>query len=56
MLIHSCLFEGSTGNSKLIIVLYLHDGLIAANKPEDLTVFISELKSEFKITSKRTDY
>ena len=46
-----CMFIRSTGNSKLIIVLYVDDGLVAANKPEDLIIFISELKAEFKITS-----
>ena len=51
-----CMFIQSTGNSKLIIVLYVDNGLVAANKTEDLSIFISELKAEFKITSKRADY
>ena len=50
------MFIPSTANSKLIIVLYVDDGLVAANKPEDLSIFISELKAEFKLTSKRAHY
>ena len=34
----------------------MDDGLVAAKKPEDLSSFRSELKAEFKITSKRADY
>lgn len=51
-----CMYFRIRNGKKLILVLYVDDGLIAAKDPDDLDAFISELKSEFKITSKDADY
>lgn len=51
-----CLFIRDKGNSKLILVLYVDDGLLAAKDLSDLSRFIEELKAEFKITTKEADY
>ena len=40
----------------MILVLYVDDGLLAADDKDDLDVFIKELQSEFKIVSKDADY
>lgn len=51
-----CLFVRKIKGEKLIIVLYVDDGLVAATKLEDLKQFLCELKSEFKITTRDADY
>ncbi|GAB0089493.1 secreted RxLR effector protein 161-like [Sergentomyia squamirostris] len=51
-----CMYFRVRNGKKLILVLYVDDGLIAAKDPKDLDDFIGELKSEFKITSKDADY
>lgn len=45
-----CLFYRIIGEDKLIVVLYVDDGLVAATKKSDIDVFLSELKTEFKMT------
>ena len=51
-----CLFIRESNNKKLILALYVDDGLIAATDTNDLKTFIEELKSEFKIVSKEASY
>ena len=45
-----CLFYRATGDEKLIVVLYVDDGLVAAQKKTDIDKFLCKLKSELKIT------
>lgn len=41
---------------KLILVIYVDDGLLAATDPREMENFIGELKTEFKIVSKKAYY
>lgn len=45
-----CLFISKTEGHKLMIALYVDDGLVACQDKKDLKHFLSELKSEFKVT------
>jgi len=45
-----CLFFNSSDGHKLLIALYVDDGLVAAQNADDLTKFLSELQSEFCVT------
>jgi len=45
-----CLFFNSSDGHKLLIALYVDDGLVAAQNANDLTKFMSELQSEFCVT------
>lgn len=51
-----CLFIREEGGKKLLVALYVDDGLIAATDEEDSRKFINELKLKFKITSKPASY
>lgn len=51
-----CLFLREKRGKKLMLVLYVDDGLVAGSDPIDIEDFIGELKSEFKIVSKSADY
>lgn len=51
-----CLFIRESNGLKLILVLYVDDGLIAASDKEDLKKFLQDLQAEFKITSKDASY
>lgn len=51
-----CLYIREHDNRKILLVLYVDDGLVAATNPEDLKLVISELKTEFKIVEKKADY
>lgn len=45
-----CLFYSVHDGHKLIIALYVDDGLVAAQNDDDLNMFLSELCSEFCVT------
>lgn len=45
-----CLFTRTRNNNKLLVIIYVDDGLIAGSNQEEIQVFIRELKQEFKIT------
>jgi transposase InsO family protein len=51
-----CLYIRERGGRKLILVIYVDDGLLAATDQREMEIFIEELKSEFKIVSKKADY
>lgn len=51
-----CLYIRERDGKKLILVVYVDDGLIGATNSQDLEVFLKELKSEFKIISKEAEY
>ncbi|KMQ83327.1 integrase core domain protein [Lasius niger] len=51
-----CLYIRERDGKKLILVVYVDDGLIGATDSQDLEVFLKELKSEFKIISKKAEY
>lgn len=46
-----CLFYRITKNDKLIITLYVDDGLVVATKKSSIEEFLSRLKKKFKITA-----
>ncbi len=45
-----CLFVNTSAGHKLLVCLYVDDGFIAAEDQQDLTHFLTELQSEFKVT------
>ncbi len=45
-----CLFYNAAEEHKLLIALYVDDGLVAAKNDEDLQRFLSDLKSQFEVT------
>ena len=45
-----CLFYSTTESHKLIIALYVDDGLVAAENKDDLEQFLLDLRSEFCVT------
>ena len=51
-----CLYVREKNGKKLILVVYVDDGLVAATDSQDLEDFLEELKSEFKIVSKKAKY
>lgn len=51
-----CLFIKEDGKSKLIVALYVDDGLIATNNTGMLQKFMDHLTTEFKITSKPASF
>lgn len=51
-----CLFIRERNDKKLILVLYVDDGLVGATDLQELNTFIQELRSEFKITAKEASY
>jgi hypothetical protein len=54
--IDPCLNIRERGGQKLILVIYVDDGLLAATDQREMKIFIEKLKSEFKIVSKKADY
>lgn len=50
------MFYRKRGEEKLIVVLYVDDGLVAASKKEDIKLFLSRLQEEFKITIEPIGY
>lgn len=51
-----CLFKRGEGKHKLILALYVDDGLIASASPEETDKFIKEMTQRFKITTKSGSY
>jgi len=51
-----CLFIRERNGAKVVLVLYVDDGLIAATHYKDLQEFLAQLKAEFKIVSKDATY
>lgn len=51
-----CLFVRQKGKRKMFFVLYVDDGLIAADDEQELQQFIDDLKNVFRITSKPASY
>ena len=51
-----CLFIRVNGDRKIIVALYVDDGLVASTHREDADQFITELEREFKITVKPASY
>ncbi|CAB0003770.1 unnamed protein product, partial [Nesidiocoris tenuis] len=51
-----CLFIREKDGKKLIVALYVDDGLVASNCKLEQDNFIEELKREFKITTKEASY
>lgn len=46
-----CLFYRNTEDDKLIVVLYVDDGIVAATKTSSIDEFLKKLEEEFEITS-----
>lgn len=51
-----CMFIRERGKEKLILVLYVDDGLVAGTNSQDIQTFLMELRSEFKIVTKEANY
>lgn len=51
-----CLFILERGKKKLLLALYVDDGIVAATDKDELSVFEEKLKSEFKIVTKPATY
>ncbi|XP_055912205.1 uncharacterized protein LOC129946147 [Eupeodes corollae] len=51
-----CLYMRERNEKKIVLVLYVDDGLIASTDQQELEIFIEELKTEFKITSNNASY
>lgn len=51
-----CFYIRENNGKKLLLVLYVDDGLIASSDAKDLEDFLKELRSEFKIVTKDADY
>lgn len=45
-----CLFVRTNNEKKLLIVIYVDDGLVAGTDEEEISSFVSKLKDEFKVT------
>ena len=51
-----CLFIFDRGSNKLLLALYVDDGIVAATDERELSEFAEKLKSEFKIMTKAATY
>lgn len=51
-----CLYMRERNGKKIILVLYVDDGLVASTEKSELDVFIEELRNEFKIVSKKASF
>lgn len=51
-----CLFTRRRGKSKIVLALYVDDGLFASNSEKETKLFLEELKNRFKITVKPANY
>jgi hypothetical protein len=45
-----CLYFRITGNDKIIFVLYVDDGIVAATNRQSINIFLDKLKEELQIT------
>lgn len=52
----SCLFVYEENGEKMLLTMYVDDGLIAYSNDKILERFLDKLKKEFKIVSKEADY
>lgn len=50
-----CLYVRERNGKKILLVVYVDDGLAAATDTQDLEEFLDELKSEFKIVSNKAE-
>ncbi|GBM08702.1 hypothetical protein AVEN_52775-1 [Araneus ventricosus] len=51
-----CLYIRDKDGKKLIVCLYVDDGLVAATDLQESEKFIDDLNSRFKITTKQANY
>ncbi|KAM3964295.1 uncharacterized protein ACR2FA_001787 [Aphomia sociella] len=51
-----CLFTKNTSSGKLIVTLYVDDGLVAASNKTLIDNFLKDLKTKFSITTKPVSY
>jgi hypothetical protein len=51
-----CLFIRVRGQRKLLVAVYVDDGIVASTHKEDAVQFLRELEREFKITTKTASY
>lgn len=51
-----CLYICHSGSNKIIVTLYVDDGLIASTSAHEMEVFISKLQSNFKIVASELTY
>ena len=51
-----CLYIRNRAGKKILLALYVDDGLVAASDLKELKEFIADLEREFKIVSKSADY
>lgn len=51
-----CLFAKKIGDKKVLLTLYVDDGLVAATDQETATNFLKDLEGRLKITSKPASY
>ena len=51
-----CLYVRIKGGKKLLLALYVDDGLLAASDMQDLNSFIEQMKAEFEITVTDASY
>lgn len=51
-----CLFVRTRGKEKIILALYVDDGLIASSSEKEAKYFLEEMRARFKITVKPTSY
>jgi hypothetical protein len=51
-----CVFVRHRGKQKIIIALYVDDGLVAATSEQEAELLIAELKSEFQVKAKEASY
>jgi len=51
-----CLYIRTKDRKKLLLALYVDDGLLAATDTQDLECFINQLEAEFEVTVKEASY
>lgn len=51
-----CLFTRKRGGERIILALYVDDGLIASTSEKETTFFLEEMKKRFKLTTKPATY
>jgi hypothetical protein len=51
-----CLFIKLTERGKVMLSLYVDDGLVAATNADDIKDFMAKLQHEFKITQKSASF
>lgn len=51
-----CLYIRNRNENKLIVVIYVDDGLVAGSNQEDINEFLSQMESEFEIKKGNFEY